>query len=191
MSYVLYEKTDHIVTINLNRPDRMNAMGEDLISQLIEADKKFAADDDAWIAIYTGAGARAFSAGRDLKEASEMEAAGKKSSVNVRNVDGAMWLLLGGESIDAQEGHGIGLVTRVVPQAELLSTARQMAEIICQNSPLGVRATRTLAGLGMEMPMDYASKMGLELTAAIWESEDAVEGARAFMEKRKPNWKMK
>jgi enoyl-CoA hydratase/carnithine racemase len=44
MSYVLYEKTDHIVTITLNRPERMNAMGEELFAQLVEADKNFAAD---------------------------------------------------------------------------------------------------------------------------------------------------
>jgi enoyl-CoA hydratase/carnithine racemase len=39
--------------------------------------------------------------------------------------------------------------------------------------------------------MDYAYRMGMELMASVWESEDAVEGARAFIEKRKPNWQMK
>lgn len=61
-------------------------MGEELFSQLVEADKTFAANDDAWVAIYIGAGDRAFSAGRDLKEASAREATGKKSSGDIRNV---------------------------------------------------------------------------------------------------------
>ena len=55
-----------------------------------------------------------------------------------------------------------------------------MAKIICQNAPLGVRATRNLANMGIELPMDYAYKMGLELMASVWESEDAVEGARLY-----------
>lgn len=256
MSYVLYEKKEHVVTITLNRPERMNAMGKDLFAQLVEADKKFAADNDAWIAIYTGAGDRAFSAGRDLKEVSELEAAGEQTSVGIRDVEGlsadsgkptiaaingaafgggmekalacdiricsenatfglaevkvglcpptgsfrlprliglsnAMWLLLSGEPVGAREAHRIGLVTRVVPRADLLAIATQMAEVICQNAPLGVRATRHLANMGLELPMDYAYRMGMELMASVWESEDAVEGARAFVEKRKPNWQMK
>ena len=47
----------------------MNALGRELSTQLREAEDTFAADDDAWLAIYTGAGVRAFCAGRDLNEA--------------------------------------------------------------------------------------------------------------------------
>lgn len=72
-----------------------------------------------------------------------------------------------------------------------MPTATKMAEIICRNAPLAVRATRKLATLGVEMPMDYGRRMGLDLIASVWESEDAVEGARAFAEKRPPNWKMR
>ena len=69
MAYVNYDKEDHIAVITLNRPDRLNAFGRDLMRQLVEVETRFAEDDDAWVAIYTGAGDRAFSAGRDLKEA--------------------------------------------------------------------------------------------------------------------------
>ncbi len=53
----------------------------------------------------------------------------------------AMWWLLSGEPMDADEALRMGLVTKVVPQAELLPTATRMAETICQNAPLAVRAT--------------------------------------------------
>ena len=71
MAYVDYEKKDHIVCITLNRPERMNAFGTELVQQLREAETNFAEDDDAWVVIYTGAGDRAFSAGLDLKDAAE------------------------------------------------------------------------------------------------------------------------
>ena len=64
MSYVIYEMKNHIAYITLNRPERLNALGTELSQQLREAETKFAEDDDAWIAIYTGAGERAFCAGR-------------------------------------------------------------------------------------------------------------------------------
>ena len=85
----------------------------------------------------------------------------------------------------------MGLVTRVVPQAELMPTALAMAETIAANAPLAVRATRKLAHLGLEMPMDYARRMGASLIESVWTSEDSVEGARAFAEKRAPEWRMR
>ena len=85
----------------------------------------------------------------------------------------------------------MGLVTKVVPQAELLPTAAKMAEILCGNAPLAVQAAKQLARLGLEVPLDYAQKLGAAAISAVWGSEDAVEGAKAFTEKRKPVWKMK
>ena len=103
----------------------------------------------------------------------------------------AMWWLLSGEPIDAQEAYRLGLVTKVVPVAELLPTATRMAEIICENAPLAVHATKQLARLGLEVPIDYAHRLGQGFIDSVFGSEDAVEGARAFAEKRKPVWKMR
>ena len=103
----------------------------------------------------------------------------------------AMWLLLSGEPAGAEEALRMGLVTRVVPYPELLDTAVEMAETIAGNAPLAIRATRKLAHLGLEMPLDYARRMGAMLIESVWSSEDAVEGARAFAEKRPPQWRLR
>ena len=80
MSYVDYEKKDHVAYITLNRPERFNALGTELRQQLQEAENNFAEDDDAWVVIYTGAGEKAFCAGMDLKEAAEK---GKTEGITV------------------------------------------------------------------------------------------------------------
>lgn len=72
MEHVNYERDGHVATITMNRPERLNAMGQELRADMDEAWTRFLTDDDAWVAILTGSG-RAFCAGRDLKE----EAAGQ------------------------------------------------------------------------------------------------------------------
>jgi enoyl-CoA hydratase/carnithine racemase len=69
MSYdhVIYERRGHIAYVTLNRPERMNALDAHSHAELIEIFDDFERDDDAWLAIITGAGARAFCAGNDLK----------------------------------------------------------------------------------------------------------------------------
>lgn len=68
---LLYEKREQIVYITLNRPERMNAMSPESGERLCEAWSQFDNDDDARVAIITGAGDRAFCAGMDMKEFSE------------------------------------------------------------------------------------------------------------------------
>jgi crotonobetainyl-CoA hydratase len=80
MSYdhVIYEKRDHIAYVTLNRPERMNALDNHSHRELIEIFDDFAADADAWVAIITGAGSRAFCAGNDLKATAQASANGEK-----------------------------------------------------------------------------------------------------------------
>lgn len=65
--FISYEKTDRIVTITINRPEVRNALHPPANRELSAAFDAFAADADAWVAIVTGAGDKAFSAGNDLK----------------------------------------------------------------------------------------------------------------------------
>ena len=70
MSYetLLVDVVDGVATVTLNRPDAMNAIDPDTHQALIEAWTRFRDDDSAWVAILTGAGEKAFSAGADLKK---------------------------------------------------------------------------------------------------------------------------
>jgi enoyl-CoA hydratase len=66
---ILYEKKGRVAAITINRPDALNALTGDMLAGLDAAFADFNADDDLWVAIFTGAGDRAFCAGMDLKEA--------------------------------------------------------------------------------------------------------------------------
>jgi len=71
MSYVEYHKKGHIVTITLNRPDRLNALGKEVTDEIVDACKEVDSDKEARVAIITGTG-RAFCAGNDVREMHEV-----------------------------------------------------------------------------------------------------------------------
>jgi 2-(1,2-epoxy-1,2-dihydrophenyl)acetyl-CoA isomerase len=75
MSLVNYEQDEHVVTITLNRPERLNAMSPEMKTEFLDAMKKYEEDEDARVAILTGAG-RSFCAGRDMKSQAEGYAKG-------------------------------------------------------------------------------------------------------------------
>jgi enoyl-CoA hydratase/carnithine racemase len=100
-----------------------------------------------------------------------------------------MELLLTGDPISAQRAKEIGFVNHVVPAAELMTRAMEMAEKIAANAPLTVRAARELVYLSTEMGRSAALRAGHTLFEKVYLSEDAQEGPRSFAEKRKPVWK--
>jgi len=100
-------------------------------------------------------------------------------------------ILLMGQRIDAQEAYHIGLINKVVPLDQLIPTAREWAEIICRAGPLGVRATKEAMIRGYSMTLEEGLQLERSLANRIRETEDFIEGARAFAEKRKPNYKAK
>lgn len=101
----------------------------------------------------------------------------------------AMELLLTGDSITAQEAYRLGLVNRVVPASELMKTAEALANRINENGPLAVRAIKEAAYRGIEMSLDDGMRFENLMTATITNTDDAMEGPRAFAEKRKPVFK--
>lgn len=101
----------------------------------------------------------------------------------------AMEMLFTAAPIDAHEAYRIGLVNRVVPLFELMPEAEEMARRICENSPLAVRATKEHAVRGWEMTFEQGRRLGVSLARWVNQSEDAREGPRAFVEKRKPVYK--
>jgi|YNPNPStandDraft_1061719.scaffolds.fasta_scaffold06139_6 enoyl-CoA hydratase len=103
----------------------------------------------------------------------------------------AMEILLTCEFISAQKAYEIGLINRVVPKEELMPTALRIAEKICENAPLAIQAVKRSVRKCMNLPMDEALNLELEIAAEVFMTEDAREGPLAFMEKRKPVWKGK
>ena len=97
-------------------------------------------------------------------------------------------LFLTGETISAHRAYELGLVNRVVPDGELMSTAMKMAERMAELSPLVLRETKQTLLKATEVN-EAALVLETHLYRENDASEDALEGARAFAERRKPVWK--
>jgi len=98
-------------------------------------------------------------------------------------------ILYTGESISAQEAYRTGLVSRVVTTNELMPTAQMLAEKICANGPLALRACKELVKRGKTMALDEGLSLFKALAHNVLISEDTKEGLAAFLEKRTPIWK--
>ncbi|MGO9602083.1 MAG: enoyl-CoA hydratase-related protein [Candidatus Binataceae bacterium] len=103
----------------------------------------------------------------------------------------AMEILLTGNRIDAQEAWRLGLINYVVPQAKLLEKAEELAAAIAANGPVAVRKIKEAVRRTSGRPLEEAFKIEDECAREVMRTEDAREGPRAFMEKRKPNYKGK
>jgi enoyl-CoA hydratase/carnithine racemase len=100
----------------------------------------------------------------------------------------ALELALTGDYIDAERAYALGLVNKVVAPAEVLDEAIAMAERIARNGPLGLQATKELVRLATTDAAAALEKQS-EWQPLVFGSEDAIEGATAFIEKRDPAWK--
>ncbi len=100
----------------------------------------------------------------------------------------ALELALTGDYVDAARAQALGLVNTVVPPAEVLDAALALAARITANGPLAVAASKEVVRLAAADPA-AAWKRLMELQPEIFASEDAKEGAMAFIEKRTPQWK--
>jgi enoyl-CoA hydratase len=100
----------------------------------------------------------------------------------------ALEVTLTGDSIDAERAFALGLVNKVVPPDAVLDAAVALAERIAKNGPLALRATRELVRLAV-INADRARERQAEWQPKVFGSEDAKEGAAAFIERRNPVWR--
>lgn len=97
-------------------------------------------------------------------------------------------ILLVGDQISAAEAYRIGLVNRVVAADEVLPTAQALAQKMAQNSPLAMRKAKEAMIAASGRPLEDAFGVEDQCIKVVLRSQDAREGSRAFMEKRKPNF---
>jgi enoyl-CoA hydratase len=100
----------------------------------------------------------------------------------------ALEMTLTGDTIDARRAYSLGLVNEVVSAEDVVDAAVVMAERIAKNGPLALQATKELVRLAV-IDADRARERQAEWQPKIFDSEDAREGATAFVEKRDPVWK--
>jgi enoyl-CoA hydratase len=98
----------------------------------------------------------------------------------------SMQLLLTGKPISAQRAYEVGLINEVVPADELMPTAMKWAEGLCKNGPLAMRTAKEIAVRALDLEPGFVLEKALG--ARVLASEDAVEGPKAFSEKRKPDF---
>jgi enoyl-CoA hydratase len=100
----------------------------------------------------------------------------------------AMDMILTGRMISADEAATAGLISRVVPAAETLTAALDLADTIASMPPLAVRAAKRAVRAAMELPLSAGLVAEREAFFDLFATEDQREGMRAFMDKRPPAW---
>jgi enoyl-CoA hydratase len=100
----------------------------------------------------------------------------------------ALELILTGARIPADEALRIGLVERVVPAGEALAATRELARTIAAKAPVALRYAKEAVVKGLELPLADGLRLEGDLSTLLRTTEDRLEGARAFLEKRPPRW---
>ena len=103
----------------------------------------------------------------------------------------ALEILLSGDMISAARAYEIGLVNRVVPAAELMTEARKLAAMLASKAPVATRYIIEAVNHGFEMSQADAQFLEASLFGLVATTEDMKEGTRAFLDKRKAEWKGK
>lgn len=257
MSELLYELSDNVATITLNRPEAMNALTRSLYQELEQAFRNAHRDPEVRCVILTGAG-RAFCSGDDVKQImlgeqrdetvqrlKDVRPRPTPAAVAVLECDkpviaavngpavgwgmdltlfcdiriasdrakfgelfikrglvadlGGLWrlprvvgpskaaeLLFTGDIIEAPEAERIGLVSRVVPAEELLPTARELADKIAANPPIAMRYLKEGLRQSVHASMEEMGAFVGSSLAYLFTTEDHLEGALSFVERRAP-----
>ena len=101
----------------------------------------------------------------------------------------AMEMALTGDFMTAERAMNVGLINQTAPAGEALAQAKALAAKIAENGPLAVKRSKQVIKESIDWSQDEMFANQQDITSAVFSSEDAIEGATAFAEKRKPNWK--
>jgi enoyl-CoA hydratase len=262
---LLYEKRSDIAYLTINRPEVRNAFSPEVLCRLADAWQDYAADDALRVAIITGAGDKAFSAGADLGrliplfsgarqpedewdrrlladpalrqiatlrglalykpviaaingfclaggaeliQATDIRIAAEQATFALTEVKWglmpfagsmvrlprqipfckAMEIMLVGDTFSAQEAYRIGLINYVVPAAQVMAKAEELARKIADNGPVAVRKIKETVLRALSVSPEEGFQLENAGAREVLATEDAKEGPRAFIEKRKPRY---
>ncbi len=101
----------------------------------------------------------------------------------------AVELALTGDMVDAEGALAMGLVTAVVPRAELMDRSKELLKKVTRNGPLAIRMVLESIYRGMDLPLQEGTGVESSLFGLLASTEDVKEGMTAFLEKRKPDFK--
>jgi enoyl-CoA hydratase len=255
---LLVENRNKIAFVTVNRPDKLNALNAQAKDELRQVFASIKSDSAVDVVILTGAGEKAFVAGTDIKELTDLDRASGQAfseggqavsnlienlgkpviaavngyalgggaelalachirissenakfgqpEVNLGVIPGyggtqrlarlvgkakAMEMILTGDPIDAQEALRIGLVSKVVPQSELMRAAEEIAQKILAKGQIAVRKAIQAVNASQEKSLTDGLAVEATLFGECCATEDFKEGTRAFLEKRKAAFKNK
>jgi len=103
----------------------------------------------------------------------------------------AMEMILTGRAIQAEEAHRVGLVNRVVPTESLMEEAKKLAIDIASKPPISIRSAKEAILKAQDTTLEVGLEFERKAFFMLFATEDGKEGMRAFLEKRKPNFKGK
>ena len=248
---LMIEQRGAVTVLTVNRPDVLNALNRETLSEIESAARAFLGDAAQGALIVTGAGSKSFVSGADINELAVLDPRGAEDisrfgqrvldllerapkpviaavngyafgggcelalachmriasdnavlglpEVSLGIIPGyggtqrlprlvgqgrALELMLSAGRIKAEEAFRLGLVNRVVPQAELLGEAENLALAILKNGPLAVAAVLEAVQRGMQLSIDDGLRLESGLFGILAASHDMHEGLQAFLEKR-------
>ncbi|NOR16435.1 crotonase [candidate division WOR-3 bacterium] len=114
--------------------------------------------------------------------------AGTQRLARLVGVGKAKEMIFTGDSIDAQEAMRIGLVNKVVASDKIIEEAKNIAHKIIDVGPTAVRLAKTVINRGIDANLTTASSYEMEAFSILFSTDEAKEGMKAFLEKRKPKW---
>jgi enoyl-CoA hydratase len=248
-------REDGIAVVTINRPDKLNALNEEVRQGLMEAVDRLAGDETVKVAVLHGAGEKAFVAGADIAEfaartaneqrqvylkrrvydalaefpkplicavhgyclgggselalacdirVADRTAQFSQAEIRIGLIPGAggtqrlarlvgpgqaLRMALTGDTVDAEEAHRIGLVEFLVDEGEHLEKALWLAGRMARWSPVSLRLVKQSIRAAFETPLSAGLELEKELFLAAFGSEDGAEGVKAFMEKRRPEFR--